>query len=509
MQDQITLERIKALHPKLREEALEIYNQICIALTGKAICRFSFTLRSFKDQEALYAQGRTIPGKIVTQAKAGLSYHNYGLACFSDDTEVLTDEGWKCFSELNKKESVMVFKNGELFYEKPLSYISNDYDGDMISIQTRSVDLLVTPNHKMIVQKKINGNWEENWNNILAKDINYQYRIPTAGNFNFSEKIPTFPFNDQMDAETWWEFMGWYLSEGSSCGVSDGIKRKHSSRYKITISQNQNTNEWHYINDCLERTGFKYNYIGHDFIIHSKKLHSVLFELGNSHQKRIPRYLLNAPRNLLEILYESLLLGDGTHYKQRETYWTVNNLLANDFSELCIMLGKSVSINSRYPNEHVLPHGKYLKTFNIQYAVNTRNRKTQELRNGNNNFKCINNEYYQGVVYCVETNAGAIVVKRNGKISICGNCDIVLLIDKDRDGNYETASWDRLLDSDGDNKADWQEIVTIFKQYGWEWGGDWKFKDYPHFQKTFGKSVRDLLSLYNNKKLDKQGYVIL
>ena len=80
MQDQITLERIKALHPKLREEALEIYNQICIALTGKAICRFSFTLRSFKDQEALYAQGRTIPGKIVTQAKAGLSYHNYGLA---------------------------------------------------------------------------------------------------------------------------------------------------------------------------------------------------------------------------------------------------------------------------------------------------------------------------------------------------------------------------------------------------------------------------------------------
>jgi peptidoglycan L-alanyl-D-glutamate endopeptidase CwlK len=66
-----------------------------------------------------------------------------------------------------------------------------------------------------------------------------------------------------------------------------------------------------------------------------------------------------------------------------------------------------------------------------------------------------------------------------------------------------------LLDSDKDSKADWQEIVTIFKQYGWEWGGDWKFKDYPHFQKTFNKSVRELLSLYNNKKLDKQGYVIL
>lgn len=38
------------------------------------------TLRSMADQAALYAQGRTTPGKIVTNAKAGQSWHNYGLA---------------------------------------------------------------------------------------------------------------------------------------------------------------------------------------------------------------------------------------------------------------------------------------------------------------------------------------------------------------------------------------------------------------------------------------------
>ena len=37
-------------------------------------------LRSFKQQERLYAQGRTAPGKIVTKAKPGSSWHNYGLA---------------------------------------------------------------------------------------------------------------------------------------------------------------------------------------------------------------------------------------------------------------------------------------------------------------------------------------------------------------------------------------------------------------------------------------------
>lgn len=38
------------------------------------------TLRSDEEQAALYAQGRTTPGHIVTDAPAGKSAHNYGLA---------------------------------------------------------------------------------------------------------------------------------------------------------------------------------------------------------------------------------------------------------------------------------------------------------------------------------------------------------------------------------------------------------------------------------------------
>ena len=38
------------------------------------------TLRTMDEQAKLYAQGRTSPGPIVTNAKAGQSAHNYGLA---------------------------------------------------------------------------------------------------------------------------------------------------------------------------------------------------------------------------------------------------------------------------------------------------------------------------------------------------------------------------------------------------------------------------------------------
>lgn len=80
--------------------------------------------------------------------------------------------------------------------------------------------------------------------------------------------------------------------------------------------------------------------------------------------------------------------------------------------------------------------------------------------------------------------------------------DIVLI-----DGN--SAHWDVQKDFDGDGKSDWMEIVAIFKRHGWEWGGDWKFHDAPHFQKTFGKSVADLLILHNNKKIDQHGYPLI
>ena len=46
-------------------------------------------LRTFAEQDELYAKGRTKPGSIVTQARGGESNHNYGLAVdlcpFTDD----------------------------------------------------------------------------------------------------------------------------------------------------------------------------------------------------------------------------------------------------------------------------------------------------------------------------------------------------------------------------------------------------------------------------------------
>lgn len=81
--------------------------------------------------------------------------------------------------------------------------------------------------------------------------------------------------------------------------------------------------------------------------------------------------------------------------------------------------------------------------------------------------------------------------------------DIVLIVDN------KTAVWDIKSDFDGDGKSDWMEVVQIFKSHGWEWGGDWKFRDYPHFQKTFGYKISDLLAMHKAKKYDSKGYLTI
>jgi peptidoglycan LD-endopeptidase CwlK len=69
--------RLKKVHPELAKRVT--------ALT-RALARKGHTvevvqgLRTFAEQDALYAQGRTKPGQIVTNAKGGQSNHNFGLA---------------------------------------------------------------------------------------------------------------------------------------------------------------------------------------------------------------------------------------------------------------------------------------------------------------------------------------------------------------------------------------------------------------------------------------------
>ena len=69
--------KLELLKPKVRELAEKLINEC--KRQGHQIT-ITQTLRTIEEQDALYAQGRTKPGNIVTKAKGGYSLHNFGVA---------------------------------------------------------------------------------------------------------------------------------------------------------------------------------------------------------------------------------------------------------------------------------------------------------------------------------------------------------------------------------------------------------------------------------------------
>lgn len=68
---------ITALHPIVAEKQAELVAEA--AKLGIAVV-ITDGFRSLEEQNALYEQGRSTSGPVVTQVRGGSSYHNYGLA---------------------------------------------------------------------------------------------------------------------------------------------------------------------------------------------------------------------------------------------------------------------------------------------------------------------------------------------------------------------------------------------------------------------------------------------
>jgi hypothetical protein len=69
--------RLQQLHPAL---AAAVRAMIADLAAQGTVVEVVQGLRTFAEQDALYAKGRTAPGAIVTQARGGESNHNFGLA---------------------------------------------------------------------------------------------------------------------------------------------------------------------------------------------------------------------------------------------------------------------------------------------------------------------------------------------------------------------------------------------------------------------------------------------
>lgn len=113
--------RINTLHPLVRAKAKEFIIRAEKELGIKL--RVTSALRTWAEQDELYAKGRTTSGKIVTNAKGGQSLHNYGLAIdvveIRNGSAIWNNSRWNEIAALGKSLGFSWGGDWRSFKDKP------------------------------------------------------------------------------------------------------------------------------------------------------------------------------------------------------------------------------------------------------------------------------------------------------------------------------------------------------------------------------------------------------
>ena len=116
--------------------------------------------------------------------------------CYDSETEVLTDEGWRLFSELSGEERVMTLnsKTGEKEWQKPEDYQKFEHEGEMYKIKLEDgnggeSELLVSPKHKVYVGVEKEVSFEMGDTSILSSYNVMILPSKSSGSDNFDSNL--------------------------------------------------------------------------------------------------------------------------------------------------------------------------------------------------------------------------------------------------------------------------------------------------------------------------------
>ena len=102
----------------------------------------------------------------------------YQFACYDNQTEVLTDQGFKLFKDLNKTEKLATLnKDGYLEYQKPVSYYNSHKKREMYHFLSKSIDIMVTPDHNMYLQKPKTDNRKQSKRRLICIEREKQKKL--------------------------------------------------------------------------------------------------------------------------------------------------------------------------------------------------------------------------------------------------------------------------------------------------------------------------------------------
>ncbi len=325
--------------------------------------------------------------------------------CYDEETEFLTENGWKKFADLGEYKVAQFNDNFTTAFVVPLEKFEMDYKGEMIHFTDRHgrLDLLVTPNHRMVLADK-----------------NKSLFITEAKGAKFRDNrcIPRTALSNRKGGglNPFERFLIAFQADGSfPSGFSKinnpGILCGHiKARFNFT----KNRKVKRLVEICKTakldylvcREGKRVNNISIYVNISTDRLLSKLFSDWVNPSTRSLQWCQEFIDELSH--WDATVRNNSKTEKIRIKYDTSVESNADIVQQIAIFSGYGCTYSIRKDERKDIFSDIYSLTLTERTLVNG-----QAI--------AVKAEQYQGKIYCLKVPSGMLIVRRNKKAVVCGN----------------------------------------------------------------------------------------
>jgi hypothetical protein len=318
-------------------------------------------------------------------------WSGWAYNCFLGDTEVLTEQGWVRFDAWKGEPIAQWWPDGSITMEHNPGVLVKPYAGPVVDIESRCVSSTMTPDHRLVSCPPTKSGIKERTAGWVAEHSGLN-NIPAAGVWvGGSDSVMT-PELVRLAVA--------FSADG--CVVGDTIRVGLRRERKIIRMR-----------ELLEAAGVPYRTLEYPPQEGHKGAHNtVIFMIKNPPVgKGFGPWILRLSREALDALVSELAHWDGQpHHKSgRLCFWTTQRSDA-EWVQTALALSGVVSTIREYPSRNPAHKPKLLVYARKEPYTSIDTARDVTVRE------------YEGLVYCASVESSYILIRRNSKISVVGQC---------------------------------------------------------------------------------------
>jgi len=339
---------------------------------------------------------------------------NWRGYCVDEETTALTKRGWVDIDQINEDDTIMSYNNGKMTWSSIKSIYRGKFNGEMFKLTNRNIDMLITPEHKLVTDSGLKK----------VEFLKESDRLILMGTEETSVQKKVY-------TDAFVELAGWIFTEGCY-----DIVKENGFFKGISIYQNEGENA-NRIRKCITSLNYKlYERNIKNKCIAFSFPRDKANEFYSLFPEKIPTmdFICSLTADQRTLLINTMIEGDGWYRGKNRSYTQKNNKHLDVFEALCAISGIRTK---RGEFKKIMSFGKlthchevhlYSSKHNVtrveninMHGAKTSGKDNGTIGKGKEHHPNKPTFYYNGRVWCPETEFGCFLARRNNHIYLTGN----------------------------------------------------------------------------------------